>query len=423
VRFARFEGDVAQRAEEYQVAVSGMGQAYRVRHELPEATPGATLSEDRARELALATIHKDFGVSENDVTEISAEAKKRPARRDWSVEYKDTRNYGLPEGEPRLAVEITGDQIADATRYIHVPEDWQREERSRRNLPDIFGVAMTVLTVGIIISGMIVAVIRWSRNQGFSTGALRWIGGAVLLIGLINIANNWKTTISTLSTAQPYGIQIGLLLTFGLVSAFVIAGALGLVSGFVADKYDRARSVAGTWWMGISLGVLIAGMRAVTVAFAPSLEPLWPDFTAAGAQIPLLSGALNPFSAFIILLLALSLLFEMIHSTTRGWRRRKLGGIFLFLVMGLLLETRSIETIPSWLAGGALLAVTLLVGYVLVVRYVPRVILPMVATLAALSVLRDAAYRAYPGVLAGGLIAVVIIAGAVSLMNRRHIET
>ena len=307
VRFARFQGDVAQRAEEYQVAVSGTtGRAYRVRHQLPEAMPGATLTQDEARDLALSTVRREFGVPEKDLTEISAEAKKRPARGDWSVEYKDNRDYGLPEGEPRLAVEITGDRVADVTRYVHVPEEWERNERSRRNFPDILSVALSVMTIGIIVAGTIIAAIRWSRGQGFSDRALRWIGGTILLVGLVNIPNNWRSTTSTLQTAQPYAVQAGMALVIGLVSAFVIAGALALVSGFLADEYSRIPQSKLFLLTGVSLGVVIAGFRALATAFAPSLEPSWPDFAAAGSSIPLLAAALNPFSTFVTLLLLLS---------------------------------------------------------------------------------------------------------------------
>jgi hypothetical protein len=421
VRFARFQGDVAQRAEEYQVAIAGdSGRAYRIRHQLPEAAPGATLTEDQARGLALTTIERDFGVTEKDVSEISAEAKKLPARGDWSVEYKDNRDYGLPEGEPRLAVEIAGDRISDSSRYIHVPEEWERNERNRRNLPDIFGVAEMVMMIGIVVTGMIVAAIRWSRGQGFSTRALRWIGGAVLLVAFVGIANNWKTTTSTLLTAQPYAIQAGMALVVGVISAIVLAGAFGLASGFLAVEYSRVFGDTNFISIGISLGFIIAGFRALATALTPLLEPKWPDFSAAGDSVPLIAAALNPFTAFVTLLLIMSLLFLLIQYVTHRWKFHRATGVVLFLVMGLLLEARTIETISSWLAGGALLAAALLTVYVFVIRYDPRVVLPMVAALSALSLLRETVHRAYPSALLGGILAIVVIGIATAQMSHRR---
>ena len=41
VRYAMFEGDVAARAEEWRVAINPDGSLRQVRHQLPEARPGA----------------------------------------------------------------------------------------------------------------------------------------------------------------------------------------------------------------------------------------------------------------------------------------------------------------------------------------------------------------------------------------------
>ena len=52
IRAARFEGDLAARAEEWGVAVDARGEAVRVRHTLPEGAAGVTLSAEEARQLA-----------------------------------------------------------------------------------------------------------------------------------------------------------------------------------------------------------------------------------------------------------------------------------------------------------------------------------------------------------------------------------
>ena len=62
VRIATFEGDVAERAEEWRVFVTKAGQILRTEHTLPEARPGATLDENAARERAVASVARDFGL-------------------------------------------------------------------------------------------------------------------------------------------------------------------------------------------------------------------------------------------------------------------------------------------------------------------------------------------------------------------------
>ena len=79
VRFARFQGDVAERAEEYQVFIDGGGKTIRVTHELPEARPGKNLTVDEARLFAQSALTTNFQLPIDSVKEISAEARKRPA--------------------------------------------------------------------------------------------------------------------------------------------------------------------------------------------------------------------------------------------------------------------------------------------------------------------------------------------------------
>src|SRR5207302_4387774 len=61
VRFARFQGDVAERAEEYQVFIDGSGRVFRINHDLPEARLGKSFTEDEARMVALRTLDERLG--------------------------------------------------------------------------------------------------------------------------------------------------------------------------------------------------------------------------------------------------------------------------------------------------------------------------------------------------------------------------
>src|SRR6185369_310701 len=83
VRFARFKGDVAERAEEFQADIDGNGRDFRLSHQLPEARPGKNLPENEARALARAAVPLLT------VKEVSAQAAKRPARTDWTFVFKD----------------------------------------------------------------------------------------------------------------------------------------------------------------------------------------------------------------------------------------------------------------------------------------------------------------------------------------------
>ena len=58
VRFAKFDGDLNERAEEYSVDLNNRGLPLRINHKIPENQEGLGLSETEAKELALNTILK-----------------------------------------------------------------------------------------------------------------------------------------------------------------------------------------------------------------------------------------------------------------------------------------------------------------------------------------------------------------------------
>ena len=123
---------MAERAEEWRVFVTKAGQILRTEHTLPEARPGATLDENAARERAVASVARDFGldIAGGTLREVSARPAKRKARTDWTFTFVDASLPPLPQGEPRIAVEIAGDEVTVVRRFVFVPEQWERQQRA-----------------------------------------------------------------------------------------------------------------------------------------------------------------------------------------------------------------------------------------------------------------------------------------------------
>ena len=101
VRYARFEGDVAARAEEHVVWIASHVTPGRREHRLTEGTPGAALSEEAARALARDALV----AAPRTLPEVSAESASRPARTDWTFTFRDEAVPDLAGGEARVAVE------------------------------------------------------------------------------------------------------------------------------------------------------------------------------------------------------------------------------------------------------------------------------------------------------------------------------
>jgi hypothetical protein len=239
VRFARFEGDVAERAEEYRVLVGSGGTVLRFTHQLPEGRPGAMLEEEEARAMAYSVLRTIHETDPEGLREISSEPEKLPERRDWRLVFASPDDLTLEEGEARIAVNISGDEVSDTYRFVHVPEDWERQERNRSSTARLVRILCMVVTVLIFVAGGVTAIVRWSRGR-FAVGVFARFLGLLAILGLVELFNSWPTISVQFSTAQPFTLQaavtLGGALVFVLVTASVVALIIGLVHQWLPAK-------------------------------------------------------------------------------------------------------------------------------------------------------------------------------------------
>jgi len=400
VRFARFQGDVAERAEEYQVEITGNGAPFRISHSLPEATPKKSLTEAEARSLATSALTEPA-----DFKEISAQAQKRPARTDWTFVFKDTRDYGLPQGEARISIEIAGDQIVDKASFVYVPEEWSRNERARRNQPALLGVVCIIATIAIIAAGAIVGAIHWSRKRKFSSRSFVNVFVFVFLLSIVSVINGWPVFASQASTAQPLEVQTSIFVATSLIVGMFTAAGLALVAGLV--EVDLAGhgilSVQTRLVVGISAGLVMAGAGALARHVVPSTGPLWGNLAPASAMIPFASSALGAVTVFFTqTLILLTVLYGL---------RQHRGGSAVWILLGIALAGLSpIETIASWLIIGVTTGILLMFAYRLVFQHEPQILLITTATMVILSVIRDGAQRMYPSASSASMAGAVFVA-------------
>src|ERR1051326_4240398 len=412
VRYARFQGDVTERAEEYHFLIDGNGRAFRVEHDLPETAPGKNLSQDEARAIAVETLNVPaVTLPEQSIThspslqEVSAEASKKPARTDWTFVFKDPRHYGLTQGEPRVSIEIAGDQIVDTARYIYVPEEWSRNERRERNLPGILAVISAVILVAIVLAATIVGAVHWSRRRDFSSHVFLRIFGLLIFISVVNTLNNWPVQASLASTAQPLALTAAEVVSTSLLLGVAIALGLALAAGLLAARKNflPLKSLRNHMTAGASLGFVFAGIGTLARHAVPSTSPFWGNMGPASAYVPFITMALSPLTAFFIQSIVL---LAVVHVLARKPR-----AIMFFIVVGLAVAgSGSIETTAWWLIVGLTTGIVLMLAYLLVFRHQPLLVIPAAATAVALSALRDGIQRPFPTALSGSIAAVVLIA-------------
>ena len=420
VRYASFEGDVVERAEEYQISVGPSGRVERFEHRLPESRPGPRLETAAARKLAKEAVADRLGLDPARLDEVSAEPEKRPERVDWRFVFSDKAALPIEQGDARAGVEIAGDEVVDAFRFVHVPEDWERDERNRGSAAQLVRIACAVAAVLIFVAGAVVGVVRWSKSR-FAPRAFAVSLAAIVILGLIGLANSWSSITAQFSSAQPFGLQAGMIVAGAILllvaSATGVSLAVGLVHRWVPRQPSPFRAADAAIAGG--LGCAAAGVAAVAGKAATQLDPTWPSFEAASATWPFVAGALDPVSGWIVGTALLLLILAFVEVASSGWTRRRAAMSAALVLAGLVLAgSDGVETVPRWLAAGAVTGLLLWLGYVLVLRRHLGLLPVAAAAMSFLSIVREGTFRAFPAALPGALTAGLLILAAGFLWSR-----
>ncbi len=409
VRYARFEGDVAARAEEHIVWVGPDGEPGRREHRLAEDTAGAALSEAEARTLAREAL-AGLGAAAS-LSEVSAESSRRPARMDWTFTFRDAAVGDLAGGEARAAVEIAGDEVVDTRRYVFLPEEWRRADEQRRTTLSIAGIASNIVMGLLLVAGAILAVVRWTRGA-FDLGLALAVAGLALAAAVVTMANNWPVLMSGLTTAQPLPLQLGIGVVGGLIGAGLISVLLGLLAGHTAalaageSTADRKPAV----WAGLAVGLAALGTLAVAGSTLGGALPPWSSYGPASAVAPWLAAAVRPVQGYLTLAVLTLLVVTAANTLTAHWTRRQAtAGVALVLVGALLAPGTSPDDLLSWALVGLLSGALLLGAYLWVLRDRPALVVLAAAAMTAPEILDRGLDQAYGGALLGSLLGAAVV--------------
>ncbi len=336
VRYARFEGSAAARAEEWQVTVDGHGAVRQVRHVLPEDRPGARLSREAAFALALRAIREKWGLDPASLKPIGTEEKQRPARTDWTFTFANPRVDVGKDGVATLGVEVAGDEIAGYGRFVDVPEAWQRTERER----DSRFLIVRMVFVGLLgiaaLAGVVMAVIDWTHGRR-DRRALYGVFTIVLVLGTLGVANAWPQLAHGFKTAEPVVSQAAISVAGLLAGTLLTALLFGLTAGVGAWAATRHLPSplpvrVPRWALAIAAALFVAGARSSLERLAPASVPLWPSYGVEALALPWLGAALAGAKLLSAIGVGLFLLYWL-ERLTAGWRRRAWLASLLLVVV------------------------------------------------------------------------------------------
>lgn len=393
VRFARFEGDVGDRAEEWRVTVAGDGSVRQVVHRLPEGRKGAQLERDAAQAIAEGALRSQLALDAGALLLRSAEQTQRPNRRDWTFVYSDPRIDVGRGGEAQLPIAIAGDEVVLAGRGVFVPEAWRRAEAEREGRNQLVKLASTGVMVLAAIAALIYAVMAWSRGRS-DRRAFWWVAAVSFAMVVAGAANNWPTVAFYLRSAEPIVNQLTTSILASLAGALAIALLFGLLAG-VGAHFARTHlpvRMAGRvppWVLGAAAACATAGIAAALTAAVPAAMPAWPNLKPQAAAWPWAVAVVSGLSMVVALTVTLFLL-SVLDRATSGWTRRLALAALVLVLVGIAVAIVSGQDMPHALLQGAIEGLTNFAFAWLVLRYDLRSVPAFVAAGLMLEAVRAA---------------------------------
>lgn len=336
VRYARFAGDVVDRAEEWRVTVNGDGSIRQLTHLLPEGRPGAKLSRADAQQRAEAELRSRFGVEPSTLKLIGASDTTRPARTDWTFLWTDPRIKVGKDGEARLQVTVAGDQVTSSGRAVFIPEAWLRAEQARDGDWSAVKTTMGILVACAGLAALFLGVKSFTRSQSDMPAGI-FVGVVTAVTMLALFANAWPSLAYGLSTTDPVPTQILLRvggITLGALLVGLFVGLIAAVASF-AMRNSVSQPVSrdfGSWKAGVAAALAVAGFATLLTGFAPQLAPRWPSLGIEGSASPTLAAVLHGFGYLRQVTLAMFVLFVLQRITANWTKRVWLIALLLILV-------------------------------------------------------------------------------------------
>lgn len=287
-------------------------------------------------------------------------------------------------------------------------------------MPAMLNPACSLALVAVVGAGLIGAIVSWSRK--------RFVVSTFVLVSLVLLTVNATTfmnSIPSLSypflTAQPFGVQMFIMLGVGAIGIAFVAVGLGLTAGLVHRWRKEDMPLPATQWLaGLALGGFAAGLFALASSMSPSLSPRWANYGVMNSYVPLLGMILSPLAGYLLESITILLIFIALNRGTRHWSARRIPSSLLLIVLGFAVAgSASVETVSSWVLQGMILGCTLLACYLLVLRFQSEAAVPAVGVFVSLNLVKQAVASAYPMVLPGALLGLLLVMLAVRLAHRR----
>lgn len=263
---------------ETRVSFTPSGRPWGFRETLAEDAPGAALESEAARALALrALADSPFEVDLSRWEDVESSRELLPGGRvDHSFTWRH-RQTRFGEAESRLRLDVSGDRLTGLSRWIEVPEAFDRRYAEMRSINSAIAAAGSAGMSAFFLAGVGSCLLVLLRRRWLLwRPAFVWgffVGGLQALAMLNRSPLSWfgyDTAISpALFAGQQALLAVGAFLGTGLLLGFTFVAAEGLARRAFPDHPRLwalwSKDVASTRSV---LGMTLAGYLLVSVFFA-----------------------------------------------------------------------------------------------------------------------------------------------------------
>jgi hypothetical protein len=367
VRFVRFDTNVDERAEEYQVYLVENGEVFQIRHELPEARKGVELEQPEAKKTALGWIQKFYHLDPKSLKEVTSRISKLPNRKDWLFIFSDP-SIQLKKGEARIGVHVAGNRAISSRRFVFVPEDWERAETNRENQLSIIRIISFVVLSAIFIGGLVFSLMSWTRKH-FEVRSFLLGFGFLASIGVLTLVNDIPGQYAHFSTVEPRINQVITWVGFGLLKTLFFALFCGLIIGYLHHQSTQKNKLPkkNAIILGYSVGFLGALIINLSHRIFPAPVPSAGRIGALEDYLPALS-SLKTIEQQIVLTLVFALVGIFFEKLTRHWTQKKGLGIAFLTLFGLAICGVDTDSVSSWIVCGLIVSTYFSFVYIVLLR-------------------------------------------------------
>jgi hypothetical protein len=420
VKFVKFEGSVEDRSEFFEILVGADGRVLSIKHEFPQCWKGQDLQESEVLSIAYQWIEKIYGMAREDLEIVACKSVKHQYRRDWSIQFKDVKNYQLTTGQVRIQVGIAGDQLSSIQKYVFASEVWTRQEQNRESKESLLRFVLVVIMSLCCLVFAIFLVKKFKISPEWFNYFILFVISFVLLKYAI-FFSKWFEILYDFTTTQSFlnqlfnsiSNQLVVFLGYALPLAVLVLGILG------SQVQVKQKNLMSTLLLGFWIASGICGVTSFWQKIEPKIVPLIPINANSCTIWPSFYIFLTMMVNIIFVVVVLNSIFFVIERIS-GYMRPLKVSILLFMLAGVLLSSCvQLTDISVWIGSGFSLG---LVWYCIYTYFVSQdgcLLWVIVSWMHLLSLFPSVWFNAYPGIIEQFIISSCLILGLIGCLYRK----